>query len=253
MNPFIEGPGVWHDFHQRLIAAIATDLGPRIRPRFFVRIDVRLQFRSLDDPHDHGFRPDVALLERAGLTTTPAAAAVLDAPVEVGMIGPEPEHEGYLRIVDAKSRRLVTVLEVLSPANKLPGADHDDYMRRRSKLLSSGANLVEIDLIRRGPPIPVENRPKSPYSLLVARPRDWPRAGLWPIGLREPIPPIPIPLDPPDDTVRLNLQPLIHQIYDVAFYEDTIYGEIPSPRLSPEDEAWVLSLVPDRGRDVANP
>lgn len=54
------------------------------------------------------------------------------------------------KIRDRKSRKLVTVIEVLSPANKRPGPDRDQYVVKRQQLLGSLAQLLEIDLLQGG-------------------------------------------------------------------------------------------------------
>ena len=56
---------------------------------------------------------------------------------------------------------------------------------------------------------------------------------------------IPIPLRQPHDDVRLDLQEVLHRIYDAAGYEDYIYRTQPHPRLSAEDAAWATQLVAD--------
>lgn len=60
------------------------------------------------------------------------------------------ESESWLEIRDRRDRRLVTVIEVLSPSNKTPGADRDAYFGKRRQTLASMAHFVEIDLRRGG-------------------------------------------------------------------------------------------------------
>src|SRR5262249_25348832 len=109
------------------------------------------------------------------------------------------------------------------------------------------AHLVEIDLLRGGRPMPVDDRPACSYSVLVSRVEERPRAGLWPITLRDQLPIIPIPLRQPDGEARIDLQELLHRIYDASGYEYYIYGGTPEPALSPEDSAWARQFVPRVG------
>jgi hypothetical protein len=44
---------------------------------------------------------------------------------------------------------MVTVMEILSPSNKV-GIGRQEYLRKQQQLLSSGSYLVEIDLLRAG-------------------------------------------------------------------------------------------------------
>jgi hypothetical protein len=66
---------------------------------------------------------------------------------------------------------------------------------------------------------------------------------LWPIGLREPLPVIPIPLDEADPPAHLDLQALIHRCYDAGGYGDYIYDGAPQPALVGPDAAWAKQLL----------
>jgi len=65
-------------------------------------------------------------------------------------------------------------------------------------------------------------------------------------GARDPLPILPIPLRAPDPNARLDLQAVLHRLYDEAGYADYIYTGTPQPPLSAEDDAWARSLVPAR-------
>jgi hypothetical protein len=71
----------------------------------------------------------------------------------------------FLEIRDRQSRELITVVELLSPANKRAGADREQYMAKREELLKSAAHFVEIDLLRGGRPMPLERRPRCDYQI----------------------------------------------------------------------------------------
>ena len=45
---------------------------------------------------------------------------------------------------------VVTVIEVLSPANKTVGEGHRLYRRKQQEVLNSQAHLIEIDLLAEG-------------------------------------------------------------------------------------------------------
>jgi hypothetical protein len=57
---------------------------------------------------------------------------------------------------------------------------------------------------------------------------------------------VPIPLAPGEPEARLELQPLVHDIYDRARYRYSLYRTPPEPRLSPDDAAWAAQFVPDQ-------
>ena len=137
----------------------------------------------------------------------------------------------------------MTVVELLSPSNKRLGSDRDQYLAKREQILGSTAHLVEIDLLRGGKPMPVVDRPDCDYSVLVSRVEQRPEAGFWPIHLRSHLPEIPVPLRPPDADARLDLQAILHRLYDAAGYEDYIYGGNPDPLLAPDDLEWARTFA----------
>ncbi len=57
-------------------------------------------------------------------------------------------------------RELVTIVEVLSPTNKRPGEGRRRYIRKRETIVAGLVNLVEIDLLRRWEPMPLETPPR---------------------------------------------------------------------------------------------
>jgi hypothetical protein len=114
------------------------------------------------------------------------------------------------------------------------------------------ANLVEIDLLRRGHRMPMlDPWPGSPYTLLVARDERAPYCRVWPAFFDRPLPPIPIPLSKPDPDIPLALQPLIERIYERARYDELIdYTRPLEPPLSPEQTAWLAEQLRERTAPV---
>jgi hypothetical protein len=78
---------------------------------------------------------------------------------------------------------------------------------------------------------------------MVSRAEHRPRAGFWPVGLRERLPIVPIPVRASDPDARLDLQDALHRVYDAARYKYYIYTEMPDPPLSPDDAAWAQPLM----------
>ena len=123
-----------------------------------------------------------------------SATGLLEAPASVWQPPVDVERHSYLEIRDRENRQLITVIELLSPSNKKLGSDRDQYLAKQHQLLSSTANLVEIDLLRGGPRMPWLDMPVCDYCVVVSRVAERPRAGIWPIQLRERLPLIPVPL-----------------------------------------------------------
>ena len=155
------------------------------------------------------------------------------------------DHErlSYVEIRDRRDRELVTVVELLSPSNKHAGPDREQYLAKRMDILNAPVHLVEIDLLRGGPPLPAAGRPKCSYSVLVSRVERRLDAEFWPILLRERLPVIPVPVRSPDPDARLDLQAVLDRIYDDAGYADYIYDGSPRPRLSDKDADWARQFL----------
>src|SRR5262249_11882003 len=176
---------------------------------------------------------------------------VLEAPVQVWLPTVDVERSSLLEIRDRRNRQLITVIEVLSPSNKRPGPDREQYVAKREQVLHSSTHFVEIDLLRGYERMPMEPLPECDYCVMVSRVEHRLRAGLWPIRLRERLPAIPIPLRSQDKDLRLDLQEVLHRVYDAAGYENYIYDSTPEPALNPEDEAWARQFLPARTPESA--
>lgn len=92
--------------------------------------------------------------------------------------------------------------------------------------------------------MPMLGAARSDYRLLVSRSDDRPKAQLYAFGLHQPIPALPIPLRKGDTEPLLELQPLLHRVYDRARFALAIdYQHLPDPKLSHEDWEWLQSLI----------
>jgi hypothetical protein len=148
-----------------------------------------------------------------------------------------------IEIRSVGEEQLVTVIELLSPVNKRPGADAADaYERKRRDVLHSTVHLLAIDLLRGGRrPALVTPLPDVPYFIILSRVERRPQVEIWPVSLREAIPVIAVPLREGDADVPLDLTQALQRIYTSARYDLRIdYTKAPPPpALSPEDAAWL--------------
>jgi hypothetical protein len=244
MNPYLEQEDAWHDFHERAISLAAELLGAQVLPRYFVKIDEHVYIHELDEESRRFVgRADLAVV-RPGAGDRRTATGLLEAPAFVWQPAVDVERLSYLEIRDRHNRQLITAIELLSPSNKRLGSDRDQYLAKRTQLLSSTANFVEIDLLRGGPRMPWLDMPPCDYCVVVSHLDERPRAGIWPIQLRERLPVIPVPLRTDDPEAKLDLQQIVNRIYDVAGYEVHIYTGEPAPPLSAEDAAWAREFLP---------
>ena len=82
------------------------------------------------------------------------------------------------------------------------------------------------------------------YYAVVARGTKLPTAEVYRWTVRDPLPPIPIPLRAPDADVRIDLAPLVSRVYTLGRYARTLRRDQPLPdnaSLSPDDRARGLS------------
>lgn len=244
MNPYLEQNDTWQEFHNSFIIHAQAALTRQVGPNYIVKVEVRLILHELSAEERRFFgMADLGVSSQADAETTEVAGTTLEAPVQLRLPAVEVERHLLLEIRDRRNRRVITVLELLSPANKTRGPDHDDYLGKRRQVLASPIHLVEIDLRRGGQrPSPPE-LPPCDYYALVSRYEDRPNVGFWPIGLRDPLPALPIPLEPPDPPVRLDLKAVLDGAYDDADYGKYIYQETPVPPLSAADETWAQAII----------
>jgi hypothetical protein len=246
MNPYLERSGVWNDFHLTLIPVLRQLLLPHVSPAYDIRLDQHLY---IHEPESTERRPlgrgDLHVAREPADATRAAAAAVLEAPARGRILIPDYERQPYLEIRDRDGEEVVTVIELLSPSNKAPGKDRDHYLAKRDEVLWSGAHLVEIDLLRAGRRPPIEGLAPCDYYVMVSRAEMRPDVELWPIRLRDALPPVPVPLRAPHADAPLDLQAALHRAYDSAGYR-FIYRYDPEPPLSPEDGTWAQQFFPAR-------
>lgn len=246
MNPYLEQADVWQDFHQSFIPLVRQLLSAQVRPKYLVKIEEQIFIQALPDEQRRLIgRGDIAVSQTGGAAVGEVSVA-LEAPV-VGRVplSVDVEHHSFLEIRDRGSRQLVTVLELLSPSNKNPGPDRQQYLAKRQQLLASHTHLVELDLLRGGPRLPLDDLPPCDYCVMVSRYEERPNVGLWPIALRDKLPTIPIPLIAPE-RATLDLQAALHQVYDAAGYEDYMYASEPTPPLRGDDAEWARRLIAAR-------
>jgi hypothetical protein len=158
--------------------------------------------------------------------------------------------QGYIEIVDAGSgHRVITVIEFLSPTNKLPGDGQDLYLKKQKEVRAARVNLVEVDLTRAGrralliPSGRIPPSHRTTYQVCVWRASNPFAYEVYRAPLREPLPTIRVPLREGDADVPLDLQALIGQCYENGRYDDLDYRADPKPPLDPEEAAWAGELL----------
>ena len=244
MNPFIEQPELWSEFHSRMIVAIADSLDDLLSRNYRVAVEKRVYLSQNEEQVLVGI-PDVALTSSASSPIDSSSSAVAVAePQTVELPQLEEVQERYLEIREGSTGAVITSIELLSPKNKRAGEGRDAYLRKRQQLLSSRTNLVEIDLLRGGRPLPIKGSMASDYRILISRSDDRPQAQLYGFNLGHDIPAFGVPLKSEETAPLLQLQSLVHRIYDKARFELVIdYSQTLSPQLSKAEQLWMSDYV----------
>ncbi len=245
MDPYLERADIWPNVHNSLVIAMRDELAPLLRPRYYVAVEERTVRLDSDDLL-FAMRPDVAVAraptpqpDTSSLNSTGAIQAVV---VELPL--PDDIHEVYLEIRDVGTDQVITVVEFLSPTNKV-GEGRRQYEHKRYGILGTLAHLVEIDLLRFGQPMPMRGYAgTSDYRILVSRAEQRPRAELLPFGVRQPIPSFQLPLQKGDDEPEVHLNSMVHALYDRAGYDLRIdYRADPQPPLNGAAAEWADKLL----------
>ncbi len=252
MDPYIEWPVIWPDFHDSLITFIRGALQPLLRPRYVALAQDRLFVVESDRP----IRPDVAVV-RTSLPKPPAGAATavleVDAPA-VFELWREEIRQPLIQIIEpAAGNRVVTAIEVLSPDNKAAGGGRDSYLQKREEYWAGGTNVVEIDLLRAGQPtvrVSAEHMATlHPWHYLVAVTRRWPsRQEVYAIPLSRRLPRIGVPLAGDDPDVALDLQAAFTRCWDEGPYPELLRYDGPPPgTLTPDEVRWCEDVLRQAG------
>jgi hypothetical protein len=238
MNPFLESSELWSEFHSRMIVAIADALSETLSQDYRVAVEKRVYLSQGEETILIGI-PDVSITDSPQFSAGSVAVAAEPVVVEIPLA--EEVAERYLEIREIATGRVVTVIELLSPKNKRSGEGRDAYLQKRQRIMMSQTHLVEIDLLRGGVSLPMVGGTKSDYRMLISQSSRRPQADLYAFGLRQTIPSIAVPLAG-EASVLLDLQLLLHQIYDRARFQMAInYQKILAPQLSEADQIWVLA------------
>ncbi|MCL1472481.1 DUF4058 family protein [Argonema antarcticum] len=251
MNPYLELPALWHEFHNRLIVAISDALTPYLRPRYYVAVETRTYLDD-DNPELLVGIPDAIVLTASSTPVVDfTATATQTRPKQIQLPMPVEIKDRYLEVREVGTHQVITVIEVLSPKNKRKGEGRSAYEKKRQLVLGSSSHLVEIDLLRENIPMPMIGvEETSDYRIVVSRAFNRPMADLYEFQLREPIPSFLLPLKPEDPELTVDLQSILLGVYDRGSYQLRIdYRQpVPGPKLSETDRQWVDALlVPFRG------
>lgn len=242
MDPYLVP--YWTEVHASFIVYARNQLNQRLPDGLRAGVEQALTV-EVDGEWTRSIRPDVHVGMSPKDDEGPGSQAVSVAePLKIRM---PPRPQRHIEITDSAGH-VITAIEFLSPANKVSEKGRTQYFRKQMEYLSSGTNLVEIDLVRQGayvlaaPEEEIPSHHRTPYMISVYRGHDPDVVEVYRAPLQEPLPNISIPLRPNEVDVALELQPLIDACYHDGRYKIN-YREAPRPPLSADDERWADELL----------
>lgn len=254
MNPFLEK--AWPSAHTALIAYIWESISAGLPNGLYARPEERVEIDESSE-RQRSYLADVGVLERwrDGFPPTwePASSGgdghtTVVAEPQIVRMDETPERWIEIRTSDG---RVVTIIELLSPANKTSGWER--YKAKQRDCLQTEVNLVEIDLLRGGrfalPVDPSYVRKPAGTSFFICCRRSW-RPGtreVYVCPLLERLPAIRIPLRPTDADLILDLQPLVDRVYEVGRYYEGDFSSDPEPPFPADEAAWVEECLRKAG------
>lgn len=244
MDPYIELPEIWSDFHGGLAETIRAELNAVIQPSYVARMTPYVTYDLVEVAQVRHVSPDVSVWQsQPSGTMTLAAPVITPAPAQSKVALEVPLRLFTVEIRTVSGLQLVAAVEILSPVNKRPSHEaYQSYLRKRRQLLRSEAHLLEIDLLRGGTRPPLETPvPPAPYYVTLSRTDHRPHVDVWPIQLGDTLPVLPVPLLEPDPDVPLDLGKMVSAVYERGGYASIIdYSQPPPPPpLDDSEMTWL--------------
>ncbi len=219
MDPYLEDERLWPGFQHHLVHALHQLLLPGLMDRYRARINQRHY-----------------VSEQALFTS----------------VVREEHTEALVEIRQRADGRLVTLMEVVSPANKLSDAGRQAYFARRRDARAAKANVVEIDLVLQGAALvdyQREGLPSWDYAVFVSRAAQPDRYEIFPATLPKRLPKFRLPLAADDRDTVIDLQAAFARAYDQGdFARHVDYGMDPATRLADENREWVRQRLREQGK-----
>ena len=212
MDPYLEHPKLWPSFQHQLLACLYQVLLPGLVDRYRARVGTR---------------------------TYTSEMALFTSVVK------EDHSEEYIEVRNRTDGRLVTLVEVVSPANKGTTAGRAAYLERRRDALAQRAGVVEIDLVLQGKPTLTFNRdglPEYDYAVTVTRGSAPDRYEIYTTTLAKRLPKFKVPLAADDRDALLDLQAAFARAFDLGnFVAQVDYTTAPPPDVPLTDahRAWL--------------
>lgn len=253
MDPYLESNPRWERFHAWFVRKLAEFALPEAESRgCWIDVEQTVYQREPTGEFTLLGEPDDSLTMEPGTWSSGAPASG-----GVAVVEPQAVHEVVLdpaileRIKQAylvvreldEPRRVLAVVEVLSPANK-SGGYMPRYQEKRRRCIASPAHFLEIDLLRAGNNPSRElfpELPATPYFIFLARQTvSGRREEAITLRLQDPLPVVGLPVSASRPILPLDLPRAFSSAYDLSVPRGSIrYDAQPPGSLPPSDAVWL--------------
>ena len=214
MDPYLEGDAIWPAFQHQLVACLYQIVLPGLVDRYRARIGQRCY---------HSEQPMFTSIIR------------------------EQHQEEFIEIRQRADNKLVTLIDAVSPINKLRPQGRAAYIETRKQARLQNANIVEIDLVLQGQPMLDYSRdglPEWDYAITVTRCTQPDRYEIYTTTLQKRLPRFKIPLAPDDRDTVLDLQASFARCYEQADFGAQIdYKSEPPMKMAEDDVKWLGEVL----------
>lgn len=214
MDPYLEVPPFWTELHQQFVAALYQGLAPTLADRYRAKVASRK------------YATEVVLFTS---------------------VRKEEQIEPYVEVRSRADQKLITLIDIVSPANKTTQEGRDAYISIRRDALRHGANAIEIDLILDGRPTLDYSRdglPEWDYAVTVTRHISPDRHEIYTSTLQKTLPRFRMPLGGDSRDVLIDLQATFTKAFEAGHFGTRIdYSNDPAVPLDDADRAWLRDLL----------
>lgn len=210
MDPFLEEENLWPAFHHQLIGSLFQILLPNLVDRYRARVG-----------------------QRQYVTEMPLFTSIIR----------EEHQEEFVEVRQRTDGRLITLVDVVSPTNKLSQRGRLAYLEKRKEARVQSASIVEIDLVMQGQPMLDYSRDGLPdwdYAVTVTRCTQPERYEIYTSTIQKRLPRFKLPLAVDDRDIVVDLQAAFARCYDQGGFANQIdYGRDPGVVREDDERRWL--------------
>jgi hypothetical protein len=212
MDPYLEAPALWSDFHEQLAVTLSEMLSRSLSEHYRLR------------RHARRYELEVVLFTS---------------------VNREPRTEPFLEIRQRGETKALTVIDIVSPTNKTTTLGRTNILTTRRETLRQNADYVEIDLVLDGQSVlnlDPAGLPVCDYTVIITRSMHPDRHHVYTSTLSKTLPRVRIPLG--GEHRDIDLQAAFTRTFEQGQFAARIdYSQDPPVPLNDEQRSWLRDLL----------